>query len=117
MPRTENGGLHYEGGTVAEREEAMIRLQQIPNVGPKMAAVQCRVSNSVVFGAFVAATHNCSLSEPSRVTMNNCARDAQGGEPWEAIMTPTSPSDGKGLVHHAYHAARRAINEYGEEDE
>jgi hypothetical protein len=36
MPRTKNGGWRSEGGTAAEREEAIARLQQIPNVGPKM---------------------------------------------------------------------------------
>src|SRR3954447_5542967 len=37
MRRTANEGLYDEGGTAAEREEAMAQLQQIPNVGPKMA--------------------------------------------------------------------------------
>jgi Pathogenicity locus len=38
MPRTENGSLRDGGGITSERAEAMARLQQIPNVGPKMAS-------------------------------------------------------------------------------
>jgi Pathogenicity locus len=38
MRRVGNEGLRDEGCTRAECEEAMARLQQIPNVGPKMAS-------------------------------------------------------------------------------
>jgi hypothetical protein len=49
--------------------------------------------------------------------MSSGSKGAQGGERRETMIAPTSSSDGNGLVHHAYHAARRAINEYREVDE
>jgi hypothetical protein len=73
MPRTENGGLHYEGGTVVEREEAMVRLQQIPNVGPKMAGTLLKLG--------ITSLEDTAGKDPDEMYQELCTIDAKRYDP------------------------------------
>jgi Pathogenicity locus len=74
MPRTENGGLHYEGGgTVVEREEAMVRLQQIPNVGPKMASTLLKLG--------ITSLEDTAGKDPDEMYQELCVIDAKRYDP------------------------------------
>ena len=73
MPSRENGGIRYEGSTVAEREEAMARLQQIPNVGPKMA--------SALFKLGVMSLGDTAGKDPDEMYYELCAIDAKKHDP------------------------------------
>jgi hypothetical protein len=73
MPRTKNGSLHYEGGTVAEREEAMVRLQQIPNVGPKMAVTLLKLG--------ITSLEDTAGKDPDEMYQELCAIDAKRHDP------------------------------------
>jgi Pathogenicity locus len=73
MPRTENGGLHYEGGTVVEREEAMVRLQQIPNVGPKMAGTLLKLG--------ITSLEDTAGKDPDEMYQELCTIDVKRYDP------------------------------------
>jgi hypothetical protein len=73
MPRTENGGLHYEGGTVVEREEAMVRLQQIPNVGPKMAGTLLKLG--------ITSLEDTTGKDPDEMYQELCTIDVKRYDP------------------------------------
>jgi Pathogenicity locus len=73
MPSTENGGLRYEGSTVAEREVAMARLQQIPNVGPKMAGALIKLG--------VTSLEDTAGKDPDEMYDELCAIDTKRHDP------------------------------------
>jgi hypothetical protein len=73
MPSTENGGVRYKGSTVAEREEAMARLQQIPNVGPKMASALLKLG--------VTRLEDTVGKDPDEMYDELCAIDAKRHDP------------------------------------
>lgn len=65
--------MHYEGGTVAEREEAMVRLQQIPNVGPKMAGTLLKLG--------ITSLEDTAGKDPDEMYQELCAIDAKRHDP------------------------------------
>jgi hypothetical protein len=73
MPRKANGGLRAGGGTVAEREEAMVWLQQIPNVGPIMAGALLKLG--------VTSLEDTAGKDPDEMYYDLCAIDAKRHDP------------------------------------
>jgi hypothetical protein len=73
MPRKANGDLRAGGGTVAEREEAMARLQQIPNVGPKMGGALRKLG--------VTRLEDTVGKDPDEMYHELCAIDAKRHDP------------------------------------
>ena|ERR687894_390577 len=73
MPRTKNGGLRAEGGVAAEREDAMARLQRIPNVGPKMAGELLKLG--------ITGLEDAAGKDPDEMYHELCAIDAKRHDP------------------------------------
>jgi Pathogenicity locus len=73
MPSTETGDLRYEGSTVAEHEEAMALLQQIPNVGTKMAGALLKLG--------VTRLEDTAGKDPDEMYHELCAIDAKRHDP------------------------------------
>jgi Pathogenicity locus len=73
MPTTKNGGLRDEGGVGAEREDAMARLQRIPNVGPKMAGELLKLG--------VTGLEDAAGKDPDEMYHELCAIDAKRHDP------------------------------------
>ena len=73
MPRTKNGGLRSEGGTAAERAEAIARLQQIPNVGPKMGDALLKLG--------ITGLEDAVGKDPDEMYHELCAIDAKRHDP------------------------------------
>jgi pathogenicity locus Cdd1 protein len=65
--------VHDEGGAVAEREEAVGRLQRIPNVGPKMATALVKLG--------VRSLKDAAGKDPDRMYQELCAIDAKRYDP------------------------------------
>jgi Pathogenicity locus len=73
MPRKVNGGLWDGGGTVAECEEAIARLQQIPNVGPKMGDALLKLG--------VTRLEDTAGKDPDEMYYELCTIDAKWHDP------------------------------------
>lgn len=73
MSGTANRELRDGGGIVAEREEAMVRLQRIPNVGPKMADALLKLG--------VAGLEDTAGKDPDEMYHELCATDAKRYDP------------------------------------
>jgi hypothetical protein len=73
MPRKANSGLCDGGGTVAEREEAMARLQQIPNVGQKMGGALLKLG--------VTRLEDAAGKDPDEMYYELCTIDAKRHDP------------------------------------
>ena len=73
MLRTANRGLRDGGSIASEREEAMARLQQIPNVGPKMAGALLKLG--------VTDLENAASKDPDEMYQELCAIDAKRYDP------------------------------------
>jgi hypothetical protein len=73
MPSKANGGLCDGGGKVAEREEAKARLQQIPNVGPKMGGALLKLG--------VTRLEDTAGKDPDEMYYELCAIDAKRHDP------------------------------------
>ena|SRR5215217_7905615 len=73
MLRTKGEVLRDEGSAPAEREEAMARLQQIPNVGPKRAGELLKLG--------VRSLEDAAGKDPEDMYYELCAIDAKRHDP------------------------------------
>jgi Pathogenicity locus len=73
MRRMGNEVLGDDGETVAECEEAMARLQQIPNVGPKMARALLKLG--------IRSLEDAAGKDPDEMYYELCAIEAKRHDP------------------------------------
>lgn len=73
MPRTKGRVLRDESGVPAQREEAMVRLQRIPNVGPRMAGDLLKLG--------VMSLEDAAGKDPDEMYHELCAIDAKRHDP------------------------------------
>jgi hypothetical protein len=73
MPRTKGKRFRDEGGIPTEREEAVARLKQIPNVGPKMAGELLKLG--------VTRLKDAAGKDPEEMYLELCAIDAKRHDP------------------------------------
>jgi hypothetical protein len=73
MPRTKGKRFRDEGSIPTEREEAVARLQRIPNVGPKMAGELLKLG--------VTRLEDAAGKDPEEMYHELCAIDAKRHDP------------------------------------
>jgi hypothetical protein len=67
------GATHDEGDVTTEREQAVARLQEIPNVGPKMAAELIKLG--------VTSLEDAAGRDPDEMYHELCSIDAKRHDP------------------------------------